>query len=115
MKTFLSWLTDLEPVRRQTLLDHRPDAVPWAHEDAELARVLSSETSVRHLAERLSLAQLQVLEALLGLGRHAKLAGLVALLAHAGDDHDEQVLTVLGELYDRGLAWSADGDAEGAV
>lgn len=115
MTTFEQWLTALDPAQRDVLLSHRPDAAPWAHDDAELARVLSSATSVRQLAGALSLAQLQVLEALLGLGQQATVRSAIGLLARAGDDHDQQVITVLTQLYERGLAWPVDTASDGRV
>src|SRR4051795_2225048 len=110
MTTFLSWVTHLDPARRRALLEHRRDAAASDDDDRELARVLSSATSVRLLAPRLSLAQLQILEALLGLGRRATVRSLVTLLAAADGaaaEHEQHVVSVLAQLYERGLAWPA--------
>jgi hypothetical protein len=71
MTTFAQWLQTLDHAHLHDVLVQRPDAAVHFDDPLELARILESNHSVRLVGDRLTLAQLQALEAILALGVRA--------------------------------------------
>jgi hypothetical protein len=109
MTNFVTWLQTLDAERLHDILTERPDAAVHFDDPLELAYALQSERSVRLAADRLSLAELQTLEAALALGARATAETLTSLLADSGPQHQEVVASTVSTLLRNGLVWLDDG------
>ena len=115
MTTFAQWLHSLDHTHLHDVLVQRPDAAVHFDDPLELARTLESDHSVRLLADRLTLAQLQALEAILSLGARASHESLAALLSDSGPQHDECVATTVESLHRAAVVWSSEGRLHAVV
>jgi hypothetical protein len=109
MTTFAQWLQTLDAAQLHDILVQRPDAAARFDDPLELAYALESEQSVRLVADRLTVAQLQALEVALALGAGATADTVGWLLADSGPRHVETVAETVAGLYGAGVAWPSDG------
>lgn len=109
MTTFTQWLQTLDTAQLHDIMLLRPDAARQFDDPLELAYVLESQHSVRLVAARLTLAQLQTLEVTLALGAQATTETVAALLTRNGPEHEESVAATLAGLYRAAVAWPTDG------
>lgn len=113
MTSLQEWLSTLEADDLAGVLAHRPDVLRWVEPRglAELADRLSGGTSVAAALQQGPAPVLELIEALLTLGRPSRDA-LVALLedAQTEQQHAEHVDRVLGWLRDRAIVHPCDGD-----